>query len=152
MKNINILKRDMFDHDSLLLYLTPVEDVKEEIVESLIHESGSQEHIQIPNVVPVSLSEPNVLVLDQAEYAFDNGEWMSREELLRIDNEFREKLGYPLRMETSAQPWVDQTEEKAEHTLSLRFNIESEVDVDDTMLALENKTASIQFNGRDKFI
>lgn len=144
-----ILKRDMFDHDSLLLYLTPVEDVKEEIVESLIHESGSQKHIQIPNVVPVSLSEPNVLVLDQAEYAFDNGEWMSREELLRIDNEFREKLGYPLRMETSAQPWVDQTEEKAEHTLSLRFSIESEVDVDDTMLALENKTASIQFNGRD---
>ena len=144
-----VLKREMYEHDSLLLYLRPVDVAGDMNVDDVANEYCSQGQLQTPNFVPVSLSEPNVFVLDQAEYAFDNGEWMPREELLRIDNKFREKLGYPLRMAAYAQPWLDQTEAKAEHMLSLRFMIQSEVDVNDTMLALENRTASIQFNGKE---
>ncbi len=49
------------------------------------------------------LEEHNSLLLDMAQYAFDEEEWQEREELLRIDNLFREKLHYPLRMEGVAR-------------------------------------------------
>lgn len=144
-----ILKRSMYDHDSLLLYMTPISNVIEGNLNREEKDGIVEKKVDIPYVVPVTLSEPNVLVLDQAEFAFDDGEWMPREELLRIDNIFRNQLGYPLRMNDYAQPWVDRTEEKVEHTLSLRFCISSEVDVADTTLALENKTATVILNGKD---
>lgn len=153
-----VLKRTMYDHDSLLLYLHPAEDgaerspaVQESCMDTaqLCAEKTTENRteIKVDHVVPVTLSEPNVLVLDQAEYAFDRGEWMPREELLRIDNKFREVLQYPLRMEAFAQPWLDQTVEKPEHMLSLRFSIESEIEIEDTQLALENRDASVTLNG-----
>ena len=37
-------------------------------------------------------SEPNVLLLDTAQYAFDDGKFNDAEEILRIDNIFRENL------------------------------------------------------------
>lgn len=156
-----VLKREMYDHDSLLLYLLPVDvdvpDNAEGEKNGVISEKEKSEKeklsecrsIPVPAEVSVKLSEPNVLVLDQAEYAFDGGEWMKREEVLRIDNEFRSRLSFPLRMEAFAQPWLDQEEEKAEHTLSLKFEIFSEVEAADTVLALENKTAEVNLNGEE---
>ena len=87
-----------------------------------------------------------MIIIDQAEYALD-GEWMPREELLRIDNKFRSILGYPLRMEAFAQPWLDQTEEEVRHHLRLRFIFESEETIEGTLLALENCGTVITFNG-----
>lgn len=61
--------------------------------------------------VPVTLSEPNVLLLDMAEYSLDQEEWRDTEEVLRIDNLLRARLGYPLKMEAFAQPWsVEKTQ------------------------------------------
>ncbi len=100
----------------------------------------TDEGIQLTAVpVPVTLEEPNVLLLDQAEYRFDEEPWQPREEILRIDNLFREKLGMPLRMEAFAQPWVTGDAASAEpmHTLALRMTIHSETAVENTVLALE---------------
>jgi hypothetical protein len=96
----------------------------------------------------VTLSEPNVLLLDIAQYRFDNGQWQPREELLRIDNAFRKELKYPLRMEAWAQPWVNPVAEVLEHTLSLKFMIQSDVEVAEAWLALENEeNTEIILNG-----
>ena len=140
-----ILVKDVFDHDSLLLVLTPTKE--EEVCDGSCKSNHIWNKICLKNEMKYSLSEPNVLVLDQAEYAFDGGEWMPREELLRIDNHFREKIGYQLRMQAFPQPWVNQTEEEIRHTLSLKFHIVSYVDVRDVSLALENKTAKVTWNG-----
>ena len=75
-------------------------------------------------------------------------EWQEREELLRIDNLFREKLHYPLRMEALAQPWTEKDEQKSEHVLKLRFHIYSEVEMNEVELAMEHpETAEICWNG-----
>lgn len=104
--------------------------------------------IHLPEEVPVTLSEPNVYLLDMAQYRFDDGEWQEKEEILRIDNLFREKLGYPLRMEAFAQPWLNQMEEPCEHKLTLRFQISSKAEVAKVSLALENGSDTlIYFNG-----
>ena len=141
-----VIHREMFDHDSLLLWLEPA--VSEKHLKSVSETNTyTWERLSVPNQVPVEFSEPNVLVLDQAEYAFDDGEWMPREEVLRIDNHFRSVLGYPLRMEAFAQPWVDQQEEEVRHHLRLRYTFDSEVVVEGVVLALENPHAEILFNG-----
>lgn len=94
--------------------------------------------LDISDQVEIVRSEPNVSILDLAEYAFDGGEWQPEEEILRIDNLFREKLGYPLRMEAFAQPWTNDREEGFEHTLSLRFHIHTEILLEEIFLAMEN--------------
>ena len=57
-----------------------------------------------------------------AQYAFDEEEWQEREELLRIDNLFREKLHYPLRMEALAQPWTEKDEQKVRACTEIAFS------------------------------
>ena len=51
-------------------------------------------------------SEPNVVLLDMAEASLDGEEWAEQEEVLRIDNILRKRLGYPLKIEAFAQPWL----------------------------------------------
>ena len=146
-----VIKHYFYEHDSLLLSLEPVtaenpeksstekEDKSPVSVQpGQKRPSPSAEKIDITDPVPVSLSEPNVLLLDMAEYAFDEGSWQSREEILRIDNKFRKKLGYPLRMSAMAQPWLREEKEDVEHTLALKFDIESEIEIEKPVLALEN--------------
>ena len=102
--------------------------------------------------VPVTLEEPNVLLLDQAEYRFDGGEWQGIEEVLRIDNILRGKLGLPQRMEHFAQPWVtgDRAREEEMHSLSLRMRIVSEAAVENAWLGIEDAdSCRIIFNGRE---
>lgn len=103
----------------------------------------------LPEPCAFRLAEDNVFLLDQAEYAFDDGEWQPREELLRIDNLFRRQLGYPLRMEALAQLWTHSQAEAPSHRLRLRFRIPSEIRLEGTMLAMEHpESARITWNGR----
>lgn len=98
--------------------------------------------------VPYRLEEPNVLLLDQAEYKLDEGDWRPREEILRLDNALRKELGFPGRMEKFAQPWVV-PEEPAVHTAALRFTIHSRVRVKAPVLALEDaELATLSLDGR----
>lgn len=99
--------------------------------------TGQQRRVKLPDLAEVTLEEPNVLVLDMAEYRLDDGPWREKEEILRLDNEIRRELGYPLRTDAYAQPWIYGTQEY-EHRLSLRFRVHSENTAADVRLALEN--------------
>jgi hypothetical protein len=154
-----ILNCVMYEQDSLLLALKPkkidadipVNDVMaDSAAVGKVHgiEHRKYERITAEDTIKVKLEEPNVIVLDQAEYRFDNGAWEPSEEILRIDNKFRELLGYPLRMEAFAQPWIDPADPKTEHKLSLRIHLQSEVDITKVYLGMEeSEEAEITWNG-----
>jgi hypothetical protein len=98
--------------------------------------------------VPVTLHEPNVLLLDMAEYALDNEAFRPPEEVLRLDTLLRQELGWPLRMDAVAQPWV-QSDTTTPHTLRLRYTFESEGELENTELALENAgITQVTLNGQ----
>lgn len=98
--------------------------------------------------VEIALSEPNVYMLDMAEYAVDGEEFSPVEEVLRIGVAMREKYGITLQSGRMAQPWTAK-KEKPEHILKLRYTIESEIDVREPQLALEHASdVSVSFNGK----
>lgn len=135
---------EFYGHDSLLYSLEkgiPMQLNKD-------YDKIEAKDIILKQPLDITLSEPNAMVLDIGGYRFDEGEWSTKEELLRIDNIFRKKLSYPLRMEALAQPWINPEEETFKHVLSLRFKIYSEIEVKESYLALENlKNTTIIVNG-----
>lgn len=156
--DFTIINHEFYQHDSLLLCLEPakvkmiaVPDKKLDLNHSSDNSSETLadcQEIKINSSVPITLSEPNVFLLDMAEYNFDNSIWQPTDDVLRIDNSFRQKLGYPLRMEALAQPWVNLIVEAFEHTLSLRYYINSSIEVKEPCLALENaENTEIILNG-----
>ena len=76
--------------------------------------------VRFPGAVPVTLEEPNVLLLDMAEFAMDAGPYRPVEEILRLDNILRTELGWPARSGAFAQPWVEH-DDSTPHTLKLRY-------------------------------
>lgn len=98
--------------------------------------------------VDYELSEPNVLLLDYAEYKLDfEKEFSKPEEILRLDNICREKTGLPQRSGSIVQPYVT-GKNPASNTLTLRFTFESEIEYSNAELALEDaEKAEITFNG-----
>jgi len=130
------ISHEFSEHDSLLLCLKPGNPQLQQLDESASY--NNYKDVSLEDPVCISLSEPNVLLLDMAEYSFDNGEWLPKEEILRIDNQFRRKLGYPLRMDAMAQPWVNSKEETFKHNLRLKFIITSEIEIEKPSIAVEN--------------
>jgi len=129
-----IINTSLNCHDSLLLKLDSKSDNNYSIAEP---DKKLKTVIDIKEKVSYSLEEPNVLLLDTAEYSFNGGEFYPAEEILRLDNIFREKLGWPLKMDAVAQPWVIE-EEPVQNYLTLRFTILSEINVDSPLLAVED--------------
>ncbi len=124
-----------YAQDSFLYCLKPGE--AEECVRPAAHFAGCCP-VSVPEKVSVILEEPNVMVLDRAEFRLDQGEWREKEEILRLDNVFRRELGYPRREDAYAQPWI-YGENKYEHLVSLRYRIYSETAREQVELALENE-------------
>ena len=134
-----VICKDVYDHDSLLYYLEdcPVTGNGVKVQESIgTHKEGRE--VALPDKVGVVLDEPNVLVLDMAEFKLDEEEWHKKEEILRIDNILRRKLGYPLRTEAFPQPWIDKNREETKHFITLKFSIQAKMEVISPLLALEN--------------
>ena len=139
-----IIRTRIYGYDSLLLKLS---DGRSAVPES--------ETRWRPNLAPISenlfdyeLSEPNVLLLDQAEYRLDTDEdFAPAEEILRLDNKCRGRLGMPERGGHIVQPYVTGNV-PPERTLTLRFTFESEIAFSGAKLALEDaEKAKIVFNG-----
>lgn len=98
--------------------------------------------------VPVSLDEPNVLLLDQAEYALDDGPWEPADELLRIGNRLRQRIGLQPAGGAMVQPWV-LPRPPAANRVRLRFRLDLAVPVSGARLALEHAADSaIAVDGR----
>lgn len=151
----------LYDHDCLLLRLTRSALGEAQTPEPLLGVSvlgmpgkattpeNSEGITRFLSPVPVTLSEPNVLLLDRFEWALDDGEWQPMEEILRLDNQVRGKLGWPLRMEAVAQPWVE-SDDSTPNTVRLRRAFVSEAEVSGTKLALERADlASLRLNGEE---
>ncbi len=129
-------------HDSLLLKLTEGKFEGESLLK-LPAESGRMIHEK----VKVVLDEPNALLLDMAEYAFDGGELQKSEEFLKLENEGRRKLGIPIRQKHITQPYKI-TPKKPEHEIYLRMKFESEIHCEGVKLAIEEpENSKIVFNG-----
>lgn len=156
-----ILERRWYIHDSMLLRLEPGKNVGKlkdylksgEAYEGIFdkwcfeNEKELKSRERIFGTVDVELEEPNMLLLDMAEYALDGGAFAPEEEILRIDNLVREKLKIPCRRKEVTQPYRLKPE-VPEHTLTLRFQIPSEINVDKSWLALEDlNETEIWLNG-----
>ncbi len=132
-------------HGSLLLKLQPGKPTK------VSAKPARKEHARLPgSAMPISLSEPNVLLLDQAKFKIDDGPWEGSEETLRIENILRKRLGLSENVGDIAQPWADREPKPALAQVILAFEFESEVEVHDALLAVEEPAAkSITFNGQE---
>ncbi|MBQ8409459.1 MAG: hypothetical protein IJY39_11425 [Clostridia bacterium] len=131
----------LYDYDSALLFL---EDTEEDSVWEPAAVPAPTQIQGLPYTVDYTLSEPNVLLLDMAKYALDGEAMAGPEEILRIDRTIRARLGYPA---SKAQPWVIENK-PAQHTVTLEFTINSEIEYEKPCLALEDADmATIVWNG-----
>ncbi|MDR2094533.1 MAG: hypothetical protein LBP76_03325 [Treponema sp.] len=140
-----------YEHDSLLFKLdksepvsapaTPKPPASDIGIKDRGAAVGERPCTRFIGPVPVTLHEPNVLLLDMAEYALDNETYRPLEEILRIDTILRHELGWPARGDAFAQPWVEK-DESTPHTLRLRYCFDSEAAVQGAELALENAAST----------
>ena len=94
-----------------------------------------------------TMAEPNVLLLDRAQWKLNDGEWQAEEDILRIDNNIRALLGYPRRQDAFIQPWRVREAPKKD-VVTLRLKMESRVETGSLMLALERpEKIGICWNG-----
>ena len=142
----------LFAYDSLLLWLEPITEefisaCAEEMHDACGEQKGTKKNILFPDKVSYTLSEPNAMVLDMAEYALDGGEWHAREEILRIDVECRKMLGWSTDIAHVAQPWSLGVE-KEFHKVKLRWYIDSTIEYEGALLAIEQaEKVNLQWNG-----
>ncbi|MDR0999176.1 MAG: hypothetical protein LBL70_08920 [Treponema sp.] len=156
-KGWTLINRPLYEHDSLLIKLDNSKPLFQDTIPILVTSTtGYNGRTTLPLIppctsfldpVPVTLHEPNVLLLDIAEFALDKDAYRPREEILRIDNVLRNELGWPLRGDVFAQPWVEQ-DTSTPHTLRLRYSFNSEVEISGCELGLENAaSAEVLLNG-----
>lgn len=137
----------LHDQDSLLLYLTAREDgfTGQEVVQK---PSRFETVCSLHKVEHYETEEPNALLLDRAEFSLDDAPFEREDEVLRIDNICRRRVGYPTKPSSLPQPWLLKQEDKAEHRLTLKFIISSEMACEGTKLAVETqKGMTITLNG-----
>lgn len=132
----------LYDLDSLLLRFT---------ADTTPEYTAPPEYVckplAVPSAVDFSLDEPNVLLLDKAEFALDDMPYRPEQELLRADTLLRTELGWRLRTYTQMQPWAAGPCTPT-HKLRLRFCVRSEYPTDTVKLALEDaQLAEIYLNG-----
>lgn len=144
-QDLTILTWSFPAHGSLLLRLYPRQLSQDTFPEKSINlkweECGAVSRPQ-----SYELSEPNVLVLDMAEFRIlDDGDmdkpppWELMDELLRLDDRLRERFGLPKKMGSYAQPWA--TKERASsktYRLQIKFTFDSAVDIKGAQLAIED--------------
>lgn len=132
--------RTVYAQDSLLVRLTPGREEQKCPVEK----ERVCQAVSLPEEYQYTLSEPNVLLLDVAEYRLDEEPWQRAEEIRRLDRGCRRKLDW----HGGIQPWLI-PDEAPIHKISLRFRITSQVRQEKIRLALENaQKADILWNGK----
>lgn len=105
--------------------------------------------IHVNNMVDFLMEEPNVILLDMPEYSLDEEAYGESEEILRIDEKLRERLGFKPRNSSMEQPYRKE-KGKLEHTVMLRYKIFSHETVENVCLAIEDiKNKSITWNAEE---
>ena len=148
--DFTVFSHRFFDYDSLLVRLAPA--AKTPALPAAAPDPAASVPIPLPARVGFSLSEPNALLLDYAEYALDRGPFRPKTEILRIDTLLRRELGWLGgdrwdALGSTAQPWVLPPEIPA-HIVTLRYTVFSDVELPAVELALEDaEVATIEWNG-----
>ena len=97
-----------------------------------------------------SLSEPNVLLLDRAEFRVADGAWQAPQNVLKADAALREALGYRQRGGHMAQPWLEPLDKNPKDRVSLRFRFSSEIEYEGAKLAMESpEYSTVTLNGEN---
>ena len=98
------------------------------------------------STVEYAREEKNVLLLDIAEWRLDGeSEYMQAEEMRRLDKLARKRAGIPPK--SGKQPWC-LPPETPEHTITLRFTLNTEIDLPGAELACEDlDTTEIYLDG-----
>ncbi len=143
-----VLSHTLYAQDSLLVRM--VKAVKSEMAlaaeDALPAPSAQGQRFLTP--VPITLGEPNVLLIDRMEYALNEAPYRKSEDILRLDNILRDENGWPRRQHNVAQPWVE-NDTSTPHTLRLRYTFLSEVACTGASLALENaESTRVTLNGQ----
>ena len=139
-----IVQTVLHDLDSLLLSYTP--GTPAALPAEELPTTGIQ--LPVPAVVPYRLEEPNVLLMDKAEYALDDAPYQPETELLRADEALRLSLGWHKRTGSLAQPWVI-PDEPITHRARMRFTVHATQSFPNVHLALEDAdVAEISLNGQ----
>ncbi|MCQ2471501.1 MAG: hypothetical protein MJ147_05625 [Clostridia bacterium] len=142
-----MIDRQVYAYDSLLIKLTDGKAENGKAKEWCEVPEGKQ----VESVVPYALSEKNILLLDIAEFKLGGEtEFSPEEEVLRLDNVCRERLGIVKRGGSIVQPWVT-GEVPTVDKLTLRFTFDSEIDYSGAEFAFEeaDKVEKIIFNGKE---
>jgi len=139
------VKKGFYSHDSLLMKLVET-DVNEYKITSEAKCIIGEKTLR--GTFSYKTDEENVLLLDCGYYAVNDEEYSSEEEeLLRADTDCKKRLGYPVSGEKQAQPWV-LGESKANDRVRVKFIVESECEIENATLALENADISdVYVNG-----
>ena len=146
-----VFTRRFYDHDSLLVKLSPAPDAAE-WKPAAAPAKAKPAVLALPDLVPYGTAEPNALLLDYAEYSLDRGAFKPKTEILRIDTLLRRELGWLKgdrwdALGSPAQPWV-LPPEIPQHIVTLRYTVLSDVELPAVKLALEDaEVATIEWNG-----
>ncbi len=137
------IKWSCYAQSSILLRL---ENGKSDVGEKAAEDLGEMSYVD--DECQITLSEPNVCVLDMAQWKIDDGKWQEKEETLRICDKAKNMLGFSTAAVDGAQPWAFPKFE-AKNTITTRFTFVSDVEVENAQLALEDFDESeIIFNGK----
>lgn len=138
------LVRRFYAQDSLLLRLIPsTENNKTVVGNASIRQKSFNEadRTNAEDVMDYTLSEPNALLLDRCEFAFDGGEWEGETDSLLVSDIGRKRFYKKHRGQRRVQPWVPLPEEVKKdltpHVMKRRFVVESDIAINGAHLALE---------------
>ncbi len=139
-----VIIQKFYGYDSCLYKLTEKGSVKSQKSQ----EKVSLEETKIGTLVDYELSEENILLLDMAEFKLENeNDFSEKEEILRLDNICRDRLGLRERGGEVVQPWV-YGEKEPVSKVTLKYTFDSEINYSGAFLALEDaEKAEIVFNG-----
>ncbi|CDK29496.1 unnamed protein product [Kuraishia capsulata CBS 1993] len=143
---------------SLLLRLTPTTQSLAEATEISPRKQVSEPVLTEP--VSFTLDDPNVLLLDRAQYKRDSQSWSEEfEEIRRVDNIFRAQIGLLPQGLALPQPWTYKDKAKlVSERVHLRFEFDSDIPVENAYLATEHTNLDnisidpelqVTFDGKD---
>ena len=143
-KNGNtVIDKHLFPSDSLLYRLEAVEGAPANVERTAARVAPAY-IIDCKQKLDYTRNEPNVLVLDMAEWSMDGENYEPLEEILRIDDKIRQKYNYPKADGRDVQPWCIPAE-VIENFPYLRFRFHSDVEVACKLAYEEAK--EVIFNG-----
>lgn len=87
------------------IYVLHIEKEPSFFTEEVTRKTVGKEEKLAQKMFRYKLSEPNIAVLDRADFYLDGEQLLMQEEVLKADRKLRERMGYPWRGGEMMQPW-----------------------------------------------